>query len=102
MSKRMVHKSLGTLVTLFYAIPAYAQTIPDMFGQSARTLDQFRLQQSVGILAMVVFSLIGGVALAMRSLKIGFGCLFIALGTYVWYSDIGRSMVATTGTPIAP
>jgi len=98
----MVHRFVGSLVTLGYAAPAFAQQVPDMFGQSAKTLDQFRLQQSVGIFAMVIFSLIGGIALAMRSLKIGFGCLFIALGTYVWYSDLGRSMVTTHGTPIAP
>lgn len=101
--KRCVHWLVGVAVTLLYsASSASAQQVPDMFGQTAKTLDQFRLQQSIGLFAMVAFSIIGGIALAMRSLKVGFGCLFLALGSYVWYSDIGRTMITVQGTPIAP
>ncbi len=100
--KRQWHVFVGTVVSALYASSASAQQIPDMFGQTARTLDQIRLQQGAGILAMVVFSLCAAWAAVTKKLSAAVTCVCLAFASYLWYSDVGRTMITTTGTPIAP
>jgi hypothetical protein len=97
----------ATLWLLSFAPGALAQstaTSVDVFGPAAKAIDSVRMQQSAGILAMVLFTIIAACAFALRSMKIGFSALFLVFACIIWYGggDIARSMIPTTGTAIAP
>lgn len=93
-----------TLALLMVASLVSAQSVPDIFGPAARAIDQSRMNQSIGIVAMIVFTILVSCAFWFKNMKFAIGAVFIIAGTVVWYGggDIARTIIPTSGTAIAP